>query len=74
MNESINLNTFPKNELEALAILYVKTQNIEGLSVDGIYSMYLDALYALKEEKALKIRDGYFREREKEVSEIKSYD
>lgn len=37
------LRTFPENELEALAMLYVQNQDLSGLSPETLLDMYQEA-------------------------------
>ena len=48
---------FPSNELEALAMLYVQSQDLTDASPEDLYDMYQDAYQ--------KIRDHHRAEREK---------
>lgn len=39
----INLSSFPANDQEAIAFLYVQNQDLSGLSPEEIYDKYRDA-------------------------------
>lgn len=41
---------FPKSSTEALAYLYVKSQDLTGKSVEELYKMYWEAYDKLSEE------------------------
>ena len=43
MSDSVNLSTFPRNEDEALAMLDVKNQDLNGKSVDELAEIYYSA-------------------------------
>lgn len=58
MNETY-LNTFPANEIEALALLYVQTRDISDATPEGLLAMYDQAC-----EKMLTVRKAQQRERE----------
>lgn len=45
MSDSVSLSTFPKNEDEALAMLYVKNQELKGKSIKEIAEIYYNAYY-----------------------------
>lgn len=45
MSDSVSLSTFPKNEDEALAMLYVKNQDLKGKSIKEIAEIYYNAYY-----------------------------
>ena len=39
MNNEIQFNTFPKNRYEALTMLYLKNQDLTGVSPEELYDM-----------------------------------
>ena len=43
MNNNINVNHFPENELQALAYLYLKNQDLSGKSPTEIYDIFINA-------------------------------
>lgn len=49
-NESVNLHTFPNSDLQALAMLYTKNQELKGKSVKEIAEIYYNAYYELTYE------------------------
>lgn len=48
MSDSVNLSTFPRNEFEALALLYVQNQDLKGKSVQEIAEIYYNAYYEFR--------------------------
>ncbi len=48
MNEPIKLNSFPSSTAEALALVYVQNQNLEGKSPKEITSLYYDAYFEIQ--------------------------
>ncbi len=56
MSDEVRLSTFPETEYEALALLYVQNQDLNGLTPEQVFDLYFDA--------RKKIRD-YGRERKK---------
>ena len=38
--DDVILNSFPRNEAEALAMLYVQQQNLSGLTPEAVLAMY----------------------------------
>lgn len=57
--DDIILQAFPRNEIEALAMLYVKNQNLSGLSPEEVLDMYLDARERIRDAYADKINSQY---------------
>lgn len=43
------LDTFPSNETEALAMLYIQQQDLSDLSPEEIYDKYYDAYQKIRE-------------------------
>ena len=43
-----SFSTFPKNEYEALALLYTQNQDLKGKSIQQIAEIYYSALYEFK--------------------------
>lgn len=43
MSNEVKLNTFPDNELEAIAMLYVQNQDLSGKSPEELLVMYYEA-------------------------------
>lgn len=58
MNETY-LSTFPANEIEALALLYVQTRDISDATPEDLLTMYDQAC-----EKMLAVRKAQKRDRE----------
>lgn len=51
MSNDVILHKFPKDECEALAMLYVKNQDLSNLSPEEIYDEYRDAYEKIKNRK-----------------------
>ncbi len=47
MSDTVDLNTFPKNHCESLAILYLQNQDLSGKSPQEICEMYWTAYYEI---------------------------
>lgn len=43
MSDQITLKSFPENKLEALAMLYVQTQDLSGLTPEQLLDKYQEA-------------------------------
>lgn len=43
MSDKINLSTFPANKTEALAFLYLQSQDLSDLAPEQIYDKYEEA-------------------------------
>ena len=43
--------TFPENEIEALAMLYVQNQDLSGVTPEGLLDMYQDAYQKINEHR-----------------------
>lgn len=54
--------TFPSSSSEALALLYVQSQDLKGKTPAEIHTLYLDALYEIRQDWREKRDSGYFRE------------
>ena len=48
MSDDCRLFTFPSSEYEALAMLYVKNQDLKGKSVKDIAEIYYNAYYEFR--------------------------
>ena len=46
-----DFNTFPSTPVEAIAYLYVQTQDLTGKTPVQIYEMYLDAYYQILKDR-----------------------
>lgn len=63
--DEIKLNTFPSNEIEALAMLYVQNQDLSGLSPEALLDMYQTAYDKIRlqyREKPEQRRFGWTRQ------------
>lgn len=60
----VKLSTFPSTRSEALALLYVQSQDLSGKSPSEIQTMYYDAYYELCRDALLKEKSGYFAKQE----------
>lgn len=49
MSDTVSLSTFPDNHIEALALLYVQSQDLTGKSPEEILDIYDDAYVKIKE-------------------------
>lgn len=50
----MRFDTFPGNETEALAMLYVQNQDLSDLSPEEIYDKYYDAYQKIREHRKAK--------------------
>ena len=50
MSDSVSLNTFPRNRFDALAILYVQSQDLSGKTPEDLAVMYAEAYVKIKEK------------------------
>lgn len=48
------LDTFPSNETEALAMLYIQQQDLSDLSPEEMYDKYYDAYQKIREYRKAK--------------------
>lgn len=64
MANEVRLTAFPSNAQEALALLYVQSQDLKGKAPSEIQTMYYEALYQLRKDHAEKSSSGWFREQE----------
>lgn len=64
MPSDTHLSAFPSNRMQALAFLYVQSQDLTGKTPAEIQTMYFEALAELKQDYLAKIRSGYFTTRE----------
>lgn len=65
MAENIELHSFPNNRTEALAYLYVQSQDLKGKAPSEIQTMYYEAYYALKKDYNAKYASGWFMDKER---------
>ncbi len=68
--KSDELSTFPRNDIEALAILYVQNQDLSGLSPSEIQTMYYDAYYELKKDRRQKQASGWLSKKNEESRQL----
>lgn len=59
MADNVNFSTFPNNAYEALALIYVQNQNVDGLTPEEIYDKYHEAYKKIREHA----RETYKQER-----------
>lgn len=63
MSENVNLNSFPSDETEALAYLYVQAQDLSGKTPTEIHTMYQEAYYEIRADRRSKRASGWFTEK-----------
>ncbi|MEY8385954.1 hypothetical protein AALC17_01515 [Oscillospiraceae bacterium 38-13] len=61
------LKTFPSTEIEALAYLYVQSQDLSGKSPAEIHTMYQEAYWEIKRDNTLKDRSGWLMKKKEEA-------
>lgn len=49
MNGTFKFSTFPKNELEALTMLYLQSQDLSKLSPEELYDKYNETYQKIKD-------------------------
>ena len=62
-----DFNTFPSAPVEAIAYLYVQTQDLTGKTPVQIYEMYLDAYYQTLKDRNQKKNEDWFSQKREEV-------
>ena len=62
-----DFNTFPSTPVEAIAYLYVQTQDLTGKTPVQIYEMYLDAYYQILKDRNNKKSENWFSQKQEEV-------
>lgn len=50
MAESVKLDSFPADCMEAIAYLYVQQQDLSGKSPAEIYTLYQEAYYEIRKD------------------------
>lgn len=60
MSDTIKLNTFPDSAQEALALLYVQSQKLEGKTPAELQGMYYDAYHELRKDYNERRASGWF--------------
>ena len=61
MNDKVDLDTFPSNATEALAMLYVQNQDLRGVTPEQLQTMYYEAYFAISKEYRRKVDSGWFK-------------
>lgn len=61
--------TFPDSELEALAYLYVKSQDLSGKSPSEIHTMYREAYYEITKDHCAKRHSGWYDQKRAEAKQ-----
>lgn len=54
MAENTQLETFPSNKLEALAMLYMQHQNLSGLTPEQVLDKYQDVYAKMRNHERVK--------------------
>ena len=67
MSSEQKFSTFPSNHTEALAYLYVQSQDLTGKTPAEIHNMYFDAYYEIIRENQKKWDDGWFNQKQEEA-------
>lgn len=62
MSDNIELSSFPDNATAALAMLYVKNQDIKGLTPEELQTLYYETYYALLRDYRDKRLSGWIRD------------
>lgn len=63
MPDEVKFFTFPQSRIEALAMLYLQSQDLTGKSPSEIQSMYFEALYELERDFRDKRSSGWFKKK-----------
>lgn len=53
MQEKVYLHTFPANECDALAMLYIQNQDLSGITPEQLYEKYQEARETICKHKKL---------------------
>lgn len=67
MPNDVKLESFPGSVPEALAYLYVKSQDLSGMTPTQIHTMYYEAYYEISRDRKAKLDAGWFKEKREEV-------
>ena len=70
MSDDVKLNSFPGSETEALAFLYVQSQDLTGKTPAEISTMYYEAYYAVQKDRHVKRDSGWFAQKKEEVRQV----
>jgi hypothetical protein len=60
MADDVKLSTFPSSVEEAIAMLYLKEQDLTGKTPVEIYNMYWDAYYEISKDYREKVNSKWF--------------
>lgn len=71
MESTVKLSSFPRNDLEACAFLYMQNRDLSSKNPSEIYEMYLEAYYEIEKEYSRKNKSGWFMTKEEEVRQVK---
>ena len=63
MPDEVKFFTFPQSRIEALAMLYLQSQDLTGKSPSEIQSMYFEALYELERDFRDKRSSSWFKKK-----------
>lgn len=63
MSSEQRFSTFPSNRTEALAYLYVQSQDLTGKTPAEIHNMYFEAYFEIQREHRRKSNDGWFNQK-----------
>ena len=55
------LRAFPETAQQALAMLYVQSQDLTGKTPADLQTMYYEALYQIRHDHAEKTKSGWFK-------------
>ncbi len=69
MADRVELNSFPKDAIEATAYLYVERQDLAGKSPSEIYELYLKAYYEILKQHREKKTSGWFNAQNRDISQ-----
>lgn len=54
-------STFPSNRTEALALLYLQSQDLSGKTPEEIQTMYFEAYYKLRADYQVKRKSSWIK-------------
>ena len=69
MSEPVKLNTFPNSAIEALALLYVQSQDLSGKTPADVLTMYYEAKYQMQIDQAQKMKSGWIKTKDVELQQ-----
>lgn len=70
MSSEIKLSSFPSGEKEALAFLYVQSQDLSGKTPAEISTMFYEAYYEILKDYHVKRESDWFRQKKEEVRQV----